>query len=468
MSQAISPAMFEVIVDRAQGPAVPVRAVLEKDLPGFLEAAPAFVQGLAAAADFKAKSGQLLIVPGEDGAASQVLFGLGAGGDPQAFRALAAKLPAGDYRLEPAPAGLDLAEAALAFALGSYRFDRYKQKREAHPRLVVEGIDLDEVRHVAHACALARDMVNTPPNDMGPLQIETIAREIAEQYGAQITVVTGDGLLEANYPAVHAVGRAAAAQRAPRMIELSWGEAGRPLVALVGKGVVFDTGGLDIKPSAGMRLMKKDMGGAAHALALGRMVMAARLPVRLSILVPAVENAISGDAMRPGDVLDSRKGLTIEVGNTDAEGRLILADALTRAGELEPALTIDLATLTGAARAALGPQLPPFYTDDEELAGQIEAAMAAASDPLWRMPLWKGYVDSLDSDVADVKNDSDAWAQAGSVTAALFLQKFAPSGPWVHLDIFAWNPRGRPGWPSGGEAQAIRALYRMLKDRFAA
>jgi leucyl aminopeptidase len=250
------------------------------------------------------------------------------------------------------------------------------------------------------------------------------------------------------------------------MIEIQWGEAGKPLVALVGKGVVFDTGGLDIKPAAGMRLMKKDMGGAAHALALGRMIMAARLPVRLAVLVPAVENAISGDAMRPGDVLDSRKGLSIEVGNTDAEGRLILADALTRAAELDPALTLDLATLTGAARMALGPQLPPFYTDDEELAGQIEAAMNAVGDPMWRMPLWKGYVDSLDSDVADVKNDSDAWAQAGSITAALFLQKFAPSGPWAHFDIFAWNPRGRPGWPSGGEVQAIRALFRMIEARF--
>ena len=270
---------------------------------------------------------------------------------------------------------------------------------------------------------------------------------------------------------MHAVGRAADPARAPRMIELSWGDAGLPLVCIVGKGVVFDTGGLDIKPSAGMRQMKKDMGGAAHALALGRMIMAAKLPVRLVVLTPVVENAISGDAMRPGDVLASRKGLSIEVGNTDAEGRLILADALTRACELEPALTIDLATLTGAARVALGPQLPPFYTDDDELAGQIEAAAAAENDPVWRMPLWKGYVDALDSDVAEIKNDPDGWAQAGSVTAALFLQRFAPSGPkcgpWVHLDIFAWNPRNRPGHPAGAEAQAIRGLYRMIRDRFA-
>jgi leucyl aminopeptidase len=251
------------------------------------------------------------------------------------------------------------------------------------------------------------------------------------------------------------------------MIELDWGEAKNPLVVLVGKGVVFDTGGLDIKPSSGMRLMKKDMGGAAHVLALARMIMAARLPVRLAVLVPVVENAIAGDAMRPGDVLASRKGLSIEVGNTDAEGRLILADALTRAAEMEPALTIDMATLTGAARAALGPQLPPFYSNDEGLAAGIEAAARAVSDPLWRMPLWKGYVDALDSDVADLKNDPDGWAQAGSVTAALFLQKFAPKGPWAHFDIMAWNPRGRPGWPHGGEVQGARAVYRMIRDRFA-
>jgi leucyl aminopeptidase len=329
-----------------------------------------------------------------------------------------------------------------------------------------EGVDLGAVTAVGHACALARDMINTPANDMGPLQVETIAREIAEQYGAQITVTVGEGLLEAGYPAVHAVGRAAAAHRAPRMIELTWGEADHPLVALVGKGVVFDTGGLDIKPSGAMRNMKKDMGGAAHALALARMVMAAALPVRLAVLVPTVENAVSSDSMRPGDVLQTRKGLTVEIGNTDAEGRLILADALTRAGEHSPELTLDLATLTGAARAALGPQLPPFYTDDEGLAADIAAAAAAVSDPVWRMPLWRPYAEAIDTHIADIKNDADAWAQAGSVTAALFLQKFAPAGPWAHFDIFAWNPRSKPGAPTGGEAQVIRGLYRMLKTRY--
>jgi leucyl aminopeptidase len=398
-----------------------------------------------------------------------VLAGVGDGAAAMVLRALPAKLPAGLYALETGSDGPPLAEVALAFALGHYRFDRYrKEGREAGARLVApDGVDLNELHAVAHACALARDMVNTPANDMGPRQMETIAREVAEAFGARISVVTGEALLEENYPAVHAVGRAATAERAPRMIELSWGDEARPLVALVGKGVVFDTGGLDIKPSASMRQMKKDMGGAAHALALGRMVMAAKLPVRLVVLLPVVENAIAGDAMRPGDVLDSRKGLTIEVGNTDAEGRLILADALARAAELKPDLTIDLATLTGAARAALGPELPPFYTDDDDLAAAIEAGAKAASDPVWRMPLWGGYEAAIESDVADLRNDPDGWAQAGSVTAALFLRRFAPEGAWAHFDIFAWNPRNRPGWPAGAEAQAIRGLYAMLKQRYA-
>lgn len=456
--------MSEIILDAWDGSATPIHALSEAGVTAVLAADP-FAAALARTAEFKGKAGQLLLIPGADGALSRVLFG--AGDSWTVFRALPAKLPAGVYRIAEAPETVSPDQAALAFALGSYRFDRYKTRDAERPRLLAEGADVAEVRQVAHACALARDMINTPANDMGPLQIETIAREIAEQYGARITVIAGEGLLEANYPAIHAVGRAADPSRAPRFIELSWGEGEQPLVCIVGKGVVFDTGGLDIKPSAGMRLMKKDMGGAAHALALGRMIMAAKLPVRLSVLVPVVENAISGDAMRPGDVLASRKGLSIEVGNTDAEGRLILADALTRACELEPALTIDMATLTGAARVALGPQLPPFFTDDDALAAQIDSAAAVESDPVWRMPLWKPYADALDSDVAEIKNDPDGWAQAGAVTAALFLQRFAPQGPWVHLDIFAWNPRARPGFPGGGEAQAIRGLYRMIRERFA-
>ncbi|RAK57791.1 leucyl aminopeptidase family protein [Phenylobacterium deserti] len=459
--------MSEILVDAPQGAVIPILALTEAQAPGWLEGQSGFVKGLATVSDFRGKAGQVLVLPGEGGAAERVLFGLGKGEDACVFRTLPPRLSPATYKLEGVPDGLARDQAALAFAMGSYKFDRYKGHIADKPKLLVEGFDGVEVRAIAHACALARDMINTPANDMGPRQIETISREIAEQYGASITVIEGDGLLEANYPAVHAVGRAAVSQRAPRMIEMSWGEADRPLVCIVGKGVVFDTGGLDIKPSAGMRIMKKDMGGAAHALALGRMVMAARLPVRLSVLVPVVENAISGDAMRPGDVLASRKGLTIEVGNTDAEGRLILADALTRAAELEPALTIDLATLTGAARIALGPQLPPFYTDDDELAAAIERHAQAVNDPVWRMPLWKPYAAALESDIADVKNDPEAWAQAGSVTAALFLQKFAPAGPWVHLDIFAWNARGQIGSPAGGEAQAIRGLFSMLRERFA-
>ena len=453
------------------GAPTPIHCLYESELAAFLEARPSFVKGFVALEDFKAKAGQVLVLPTPQGVVDRVLLGLGGRGKAEAmlFRALPGRLPAGDYRLASIPDGLDAGQIALAFALGAYRFDRYKPRKDEGARRLVadEDVDLDEVRGMAHACALARDMVNTPASDMGPLQIETIAREIAERHGATLDVITGDDLLDANYPAVHAVGRAAVPARAPRMLELTWGDAAHPRVALIGKGVVFDTGGLDIKPSGGMRNMKKDMGGAAHALALGRMVMAAGLPVALTVLVPVVENAIAGDAMRPGDVLATRAGLSVEVGNTDAEGRLILADALTRAAELEPVLTIDLATLTGAARVALGPQIIPFYTPDDDLALEIEEGAREASDPVWRMPLWDGYREAVESDIADLKNDLDGWAQAGSVTAALFLQRFAPTtGSWVHFDIFAWNPKARPGFASGGEAQVIRGLYGMLKSRF--
>ena len=417
---------------------------------------------------FEGKPGQLLIAPQGDGI-GQVLVGRGPVFDPMAARGLSARLPGGLYRLETEPHQAQA--AALAFLLGAYVFDRYKARPDKTPvRLVApEGLDLAETTRIVAACALAREMVDTPAADMGPLQIETIAREIAESAGAAITVTEGDALLEANYPAVHAVGRAAAPHRAPRLIEIGWklDQTDLPLVALVGKGVVFDTGGLDLKPAAGMRNMKKDMGGSAHALALGRLVMQADLPVRLAVIVAAVENAVSGDAFRPGDILNSRKGLTIEIGNTDAEGRLIRADALTRAGEHGPDLTLDFATLTGAARIALGPDLPPLYTDDDALAEGLLAAGTAVRDPLWRMPLWAGYRSALDTEIADLKNDSSAWAQAGSVTAALFLQRFAPTtGAWAHMDIFAWNPRARPGYPEGGEAQALRACFHYLKTRF--
>ena len=461
--------MSDALLDAAET-AIPIEALTEAALAAAIELGGGQAAGLADAEGFKAKAGQTLKLPAADGKLARVLLGLGAQPKADAFRAAAGRLPAGDYRLKAVPEGLDPTDLAVAWGLGAYRYDRYKPAKEAPPRLVLpEGARVEEARAIVHACALARDMVNTPANDMGPLQIETIAREIAEQFGAEITVVTGDDLLPEgqNYPAVHAVGRAAVPHRAPRMIEIAWGEAAHPVLAIVGKGIVFDTGGLDIKPSSGMRLMKKDMGGAAHALALGRMVMALGLKVRLHVLVPVAEIAIAGDAMRPGDVIASRKGLSIEIGNTDAEGRLVLADALARAGELSPVLTIDMATLTGAARVALGPQVIPFFTADDALAAEIDRASAEANDPLWRLPLWAGYEESIDSDIADLKNDPDAWAQAGSVTAALFLKRFAPeTGAWVHLDIFAWNPKGRPGFPSGAEAQAIRALLRVLRGRF--
>ena len=447
------------------GGAIPVRFVGPDD------AIDAALRGWADANGFKGKPGQMLVAPDGEGGIAAVLVGVGDAFDPMAARALPAKLPPGLYRLEAGPE--DARRAALAFLLGTYVFDRYKAKPDRDKvRLVAPaGLDVEAALRIASACALAREMIDTPAADMGPLQIETIAREIAAASGATVTVITGDALLEENYPAVHAVGRAAAPHRAPRVIEIGWNldRADLPLVALVGKGVVFDSGGLDIKAAAGMRNMKKDMGGSAHALALGRLVMQSNLPVRLVVLVAAVENAISADAFRPGDILNSRKGLTIEIGNTDAEGRLILADILTRAGEHSPDLTLDFATLTGAARIALGPELPPLYTDDESLAADLLGAGRAVGDPLWRMPLWPGYRAALDTEIADLRNDSAGWAQAGSVTAALFLQKFAPTtGSWAHMDIFAWNPRARPGWPEGGEAQALRACYAMLKARYPA
>jgi leucyl aminopeptidase len=426
--------------------------------------------------DFSGKAGSLIVLPDESGC--RAWFGLGARKNytPMSFRALPSQLPKGLWTLTY-DAGLDAHAIHVAWGLGAYSFTRYKSGSTPGNSLGEVRLNdsaLDETAKTAialevRAHSLARDLVNTPTNDMGPAEIEAQARQIAETHGAEITVIAGEDLLKENYPAVHAVGRAAGPNNQPRFIEISWTPAGvpgpLPVVVLVGKGVAFDTGGLNIKGGAGMGLMKKDMGGSAHALALADWVMASQLPVALHVLIPAVENSISGDAFRPGDIIASRAGLSIEIGNTDAEGRLILADALTRASELEPTLTIDFATLTGAARVALGPEVIPFYTDDEDVARQLEVASIAQNDPLWRMPLWKGYNDALDSDIADIRNDPAGWAQGGSVTAALFLQRFAPKyGAWVHFDIYAWNPRGRAGSPVGAEAQTLRAVYQLLKS----
>jgi len=449
-----------------------VFAVFEDDVAALAAALKPVQAAYLTARAFTAKPGSLVVLPGDDGTLI-AWFGLGArkSYNPLGFRSLPGQLPKGVWVLNVDPA-LDLHAIHVAWALGAYSFGRYKET----PKLIEAVLDdsgLDKGQKAAIAAeaaahALARDMVNTPANDLGPAQIEACARTVAEAYGAKITITTGDDLLKTNYPSVHAVGRAAAAGREPRFIEMAWDAPGAPdapVVVLVGKGVAFDTGGLDIKPSSGMGLMKKDMGGAAHALALGQWIMETGLEVRLRILIPAVENAISGGAMRPSDILASRAGLSIEVGNTDAEGRLILADALTRAGELEPHLTIDFATLTGAARVALGPEVVPFYCEDEDIARRLEVAAIVRHDPIWRMPLWGGYRDALESDIADIRNDPAGWAQAGSVTAALFLQRFAPkTGAWVHFDLYAWNPRGRAGWPVGAEAQTLRAVYTMIRD----
>jgi leucyl aminopeptidase len=452
------------------GAAAPIHLIGRSTWESREASLPGSVTALLALSGFSGAAGDLALVPRADGGLDSVYFGMGDAPQTRAMplRGLVARLPAGDYRLAQPPPGLDDDLVAVAWLLGAYRFSRYRQAGEHQPARLATGARSEqaEASAIAAACALAMDMVNTPANDMGPEHIEAIALEVAEVHGAEARVTRAADLVEAGYPLVHAVGRAADPQRAPRFIEFAWGDPGHPVIVLIGKGVAFDSGGLDIKPSAGMRLMKKDMGGAAHALALAQMIMANALPVRLHVLIPAVENAISANAMRPGDVLPSRNGLTVEVGNTDAEGRLILADALTRAGELSPVLTIDMATLTGAARIALGPDIVPFYTEDDALAADLARISDAVEDPLWRMPMWPGYESGLDSDIADLKNDPDAWVQAGSVAAALFLKRFAPAGAWVHLDIFAWNPRARPGWPQGAAAQAIRALYAMLKERY--
>ncbi|MET3897398.1 leucyl aminopeptidase [Devosia sp. UYZn731] len=416
-----------------------------------------------AANDFTGAAGSSLMVPGDNGAIVAAVLGTGDRKIGLASGALAKLLPEGDWHLASTPGDTD--QAALGLVLGGYAFTRYGKKPGRSLRLSVLGADTAKARRIADGVFLARDLVNTPTNDMGPNELEKAVRDLASVHGAAITVTTGDDLLAKNFPMIHAVGRASA--DAPRLIDMTWGPQSAPKVTLVGKGVCFDTGGLDIKPPSGMLLMKKDMGGAANVLGLASMIMAARFNVRLRVLIPAVENSISANAFRPGDILTSRKGITVEIGNTDAEGRLVLADALALADDEKPELLIDMATLTGAARVALGPDLPPFYTDDDELAGQIAAASVAVEDPLWRMPLWSPYDAKLNSKIADINNvTTDGFA--GSITAALFLRRFVEqTTAWAHFDIMAWNPEPRPHGPFGGEAQGIRALERIISSRYA-
>jgi leucyl aminopeptidase len=448
-------------------PRISIHGVTPKTLSGVVETLPLVGAGYVAACGYKGEVGRILMVPGVDGALACVLFGVEAPDarrrDPFLTGKLATSLPGGVYRLVD---GFDDPTlAALGFALGSYRFTRFRKDGGAAPSLEIpQGVDGERLALIAKSVAFGRDLINRPANDLGPDALEASARALAEAHGAHVEVARGAALQD-GFPMVHAVGRASAQD--PRLVDITWGDAAAPKVTLVGKGVCFDTGGLDIKPSSGMILMKKDMGGAAAALALGAMIMGAKLPVRLRMIIPIVENSISADAFRPGDILKSRKGLTVEVGNTDAEGRLILADALALADEEAPDLLFDFATLTGAARVALGPDLPPFYTMADDLAAAIAAHGTAANDPGWRMPLWDPYDALLKSKVADLNNLS-AGPFAGSITAALFLRRFVErTANWVHFDIYGWTPSAKPGRPEGGEVQMARGLFDLVRARYA-
>lgn len=444
----------------------PIHAVFCEDLDD--KVLPADLSNVAASMGFQGKAGELVLVPGADGLLGAAVFGLGNRAEPNAARQaghLPHKLPAGAWHL-----ATDFPQAsafALGFGLGAYRFARFRKPERPIATLVPgQGMDETSIRRTLAAVYLTRDLINMPANHMGPEALEAASLTLAEAFGAQAEVIRGDALIERNLPMIHTVGRASS--KPPRLIDLRWQAERTDLakVTLVGKGVSFDTGGLDIKPSSSMLLMKKDMGGAAHVLGLAAMIMDARLAVALRVLIPAVENAISGNAFRPGDVLESRKGLSVQVDNTDAEGRLVLADALTYAEEEEPDLLIDMATLTGAARVALGPDLPPFFTDDEVLASSLAAASVAAGDPLWRLPLYQPYMAQLKTPIADLTN-APAGGMAGAITAALFLKRFvAPGRSWVHFDVFGWNLKDRAEGPMGGEAQGIRAIFEFLSAKY--
>ncbi|MEM9014549.1 MAG: leucyl aminopeptidase family protein [Pseudomonadota bacterium] len=439
--------------------AIPIYCVREKDAE--FGGAPESLRRLAGRNRFEGDAGQWLV--GDEG----VLFGIGGGRDPLIAAALGDRLPAGAYYFADQVNSENATLTCFAWLLGGYRFSTYKSLRAAEAVLVAPAhADIAEAQRAYAAVRLVRDLVNTPAGDMTPAALESAAAIIAENANVDLNSIVGDDLLTENYPMVHAVGRAADA--GPRIVEFVWGDPDAPKVTLVGKGVCFDSGGLNIKGSGGMALMKKDMGGAAHVLALSQMIIDAGLNVRLRTIAPLVENAIAGNAFRPGDILKTRKGITVEIGNTDAEGRLILGDALVRAGEDDPELTISMATLTGAARVAVGPELAPYYCDDNSLCAGLEKAAEAQSDPVWRMPLWRNYASMLSSKVADINHISSG-GFAGSITAALFLQRFAPAtGVWMHFDIYAWRPSAAPGRPVGGEAQGVRAIFAMLAERYGA
>ena len=449
-------------------PAIPITFATKPTWDAICADLPEPARQFARASGFAAKPGAWLALPNANGEIAHVVFGLDDDAakfhDPFRTGQLPGQLPPGVYRF--ANVAAERAHlATLAFALGSYRFGRYRKSEAPEVRLVPpDGVDIADVTRVIEAATLARDLINTPSNDMGPEELALAAQQLAQRFDARFNCIVGEELTRQNFPLIYAVGMAS--PRAPRLIDFTWGNPSHPKVTLVGKGVCFDTGGLDLKPSSGMLLMKKDMGGAANVLALAQMVMDAKLKVRLRVLIPAVENAVAGNAFRPLDIFTSRKGVTVEIGNTDAEGRLVLADALALADEEKPDLLIDLGTLTGAARVALGPDLPPFYTNDEALAEALSACAKQENDPLWRLPLWPAYDSWLDSKVADI-NNAPSGGFAGSITCALFLQRFVEAAKsWLHVDIFGWTPSARPARPEGGECQAARAIYRLLSHRY--
>jgi len=455
-----------LVADRAQK-ARPVHLVDKDSFAGWLKKRPAEDRALLEAHRFDGKTGFAFALLPRGGDFEVVSAVKNASAlSPWCLAKLTASLPEGTYRLaEGEPAA-----AALGWLLGQHRFDEYRSKKndpERGPRILVTGeaAKIESIVRIAEATALVRELVNRPAGDLGPAELEEAARDLAARSGAKFRVTAGEKLAE-GYPLIAAVGGAASKDRAPRLIELEWGKQSDPRIAIIGKGVCFDSGGLDLKPASGMRLMKKDMGGAAHALALASLIVAEKLPVRLHLLIPAVENAVSGNAYRPGDIIKSRKGLFIEIDNTDAEGRLILADALTRAAEDEPELIVDFATLTGAARVALGPDLPAFFANSDELAARATDAAREVEDPLWRMPLWEPYDEMLKSDIADIANSANS-PMAGCITAAMFLKRFVPDNvEWAHLDTFAWRDAPKPGRPKGGDALGLRAVFALLKGRY--
>ncbi|MGH8192655.1 MAG: leucyl aminopeptidase family protein [Rhodanobacteraceae bacterium] len=448
--------------DRRGRRALPLTPVTRAGWAQFEKTLGARQRRWAQSCGFIGQAGATCMLPDARGDSTRVLCGIDPALPPFALGALPSQLPADDYRLEGD--ALAARDAALGWALGSYRFARYREAHTGQARLLVPRALLDELAPTVDAITRVRDLINTPAQDLGPAEVSAAVREVAARHDAKCREWSGDDLLKSGFPTVHAVGRASV--RAPRVIELRWGDPEHPLLALVGKGVCFDTGGLNLKSHDGMRWMKKDMGGAAHALSLAHLVMASKLPVRLLLVIPTVDNAVAGDAMRPGDVIRTRAGITVEVDNTDAEGRLILCDALAAAVEEKPDLLIDFATLTGAARVALGPDLPALFGNREDVAGSLLAAGVGQYDPLWQLPLWQPYRAMLVSSVADTSN-TGASRHAGAITAALYLQNFVPASvPWLHVDVYAWNDGDRPGRPRGGEAQSLRAFHAFLRERY--